>query len=230
MADVTPALRPRPQRLWRIVSEPLIRQNPVTVQILGICSALAVTTQLATALTMAAALTAVVVMAAGIISLIRHHIPNSIRLIVQIVIIAALVGVIDQLLRAFLPDISRRLSVFVSLITTNCIVMGHTESFARRNPPLPAMADALGSGLGYSLVLVTIGALRELFGSGTLMGQPVLPTVEQGGWFEPLSLMLLAPSAFFMLGLLVWAVRSWRPEQAEPLDFAPPLRAEEVLR
>lgn len=201
---------------------PLIRQNPVTLQILGICSALAVTTSVATALVMSASLTAVIVMAALMISLIRHHIPNAIRLIIQIIIIASLVIVIDQLLQAYLPDISRKLSVFVSLITTNCLVLGRTESFSRLNPPLPAMLDALGNGLGYSLVLIVIGAIRELFGAGSLLGYQVLTTVDQGGSFTPLNLMLLAPSAFFLLGGLVWAIRTVLPEQAEELEHTPP--------
>lgn len=202
--------------------DPLIRQNPVTLQILGICSALAVTTSVATALVMSAALTVVIVMAACIISLIRRHIPNAIRLIIQIVIIASLVIVIDQFLQAYLPDISRKLSVFVSLITTNCLVLGRTESFSRLNPPVPAMLDALGNGLGYSLVLITIGAIRELFGAGALLGYQLLPTVDQGGSFTPLNLMLLAPSAFFLLGGLVWAIRSVLPEQTEEAEHIPP--------
>jgi Na+-transporting NADH:ubiquinone oxidoreductase subunit D len=208
--------------LWSVLTDPLVRQNPVTLQILGICSALAVTTSVATALTMSAALTAVVVMGAGIISLIRHHIPSAIRLIIQIVIIASLVIVIDQVLQAFLPEISRKLSVFVSLITTNCLVLGRSESFARLNPPVPAMVDALGNGLGYSLVLIVIGSIRELFGAGSLLGYQILPTVDQGGWFTPLNLMLLAPSAFFLLGGLVWAVRSVLPAQVEAPEHRPP--------
>ena len=213
--------------LWSVLTDPLIRQNPVTLQILGICSALAVTTSVATALTMSAALTAVVVLGAGVISLIRRHIPNAIRLILQIVIIASLVIVIDQILQAWLPEISRKLSVFVSLITTNCLVLGRSESFARLNPPVPAMVDALGNGLGYSLVLIVIGSIRELFGAGSLLGYQVLPTVDQGGWFTPLNLMLMAPSAFFLLGGLVWAVRSILPAQIEPLEHIPPDIAED---
>ncbi|GKY90147.1 NADH:ubiquinone reductase (Na(+)-transporting) subunit D [Sinisalibacter aestuarii] len=209
-------------RLWTTLTEPLIRQNPITLQILGICSALAVTTALDTALTMAASLTVVLVLSAGIISMIRKMIPGTIRLIVQITIVASLVIVIDQILQAYFFDISRRLSVFVSLITTNCLVLGRTESFARNNPPLASMVDALGNGLGYSLILVVIGALREVLGRGKLFGFEVLPTVDQGGWFTPFNLMLLAPSAFFMLGGLVWAVRSALPEQAEPIEHTPP--------
>ena len=210
------------QPLWSILTRPLIAQNPITLQILGICSALAVTTTVATALTMAASLTVVLVLAATIISTIRRHVPASIRLIVQIVIVAALVIVIDQILQAWFYDISRQLSVFVSLIATNCLVLGRTESFALHNPPLPSAVDALGSGLGYSLILVTLGAIRELFGSGRLMGAQLLATTDQGGWFTPLNLMLLAPSAFFLLGLLVWAMRALRPDQIEPPAALPP--------
>ena len=207
--------------LWATLTTPLIRQNPVTLQILGICSALAVTTSLATALTLAISLTVVVVISAGIVSVIRRHIPNAIRLIVQIIIVASLVIVVDQVLQAYFCELRQRLSVFVSLIATNCIVLGRTESFARSNPPVPAMVDALGSGLGYGLVLVLVGACRERFGTGKLLGWQVLPLADQGGWFTPLSLMLLAPSAFFLLGGLVWMVRSIWPEQAEAPDFPP---------
>ncbi|MCG6885315.1 MAG: NADH:ubiquinone reductase (Na(+)-transporting) subunit D [Silicimonas sp.] len=207
---------------WHVLTEPLVRQNPVTLQILGICSALAVTTTLATAVTMSISLTVVLTLAAGIISAIRRHIPDTIRLIVQIVIVASLVIVIDQVLQAYFAEISRALSVYVGLITTNCLVLGRTEAFARHHPPAPAMIDALGNGLGYSLVLVVIGGIRELFGKGELFGREVLPLADAGGWFTPLSLMLLAPSAFFLLGLLVWAVRSWRPEQTEAREHVPP--------
>ena len=171
--------------LGRTLTDPLLRENPVTLQILGICSALAVTTSLATSVTMAASLTAVLIVSAGIISLIRRHIPNAIRLIVQIVIVASLVIVIDQFLQAYFFDISQRLSVFVSLITTNCLVLGRTESFSRLNPPLPSMVDALGNGLGYSLVLIVIGACRELFGAGKLFGWQVLPHRRPGRLVHP---------------------------------------------
>lgn len=207
--------------LWATLTTPLIRQNPVTLQILGICSALAVTTSLDIAITLAISLTLVVVASAGIVSLIRRHILNAIRLIVQIIIVASMVIVVDQILRAYYFELSQRLSVFVSLIATNCIVLGRTESFARTNPPLPSMVDALGSGLGYGLVLVLVGSCRELFGTGKLFGYQILPLAEQGGWFTPLSLMLLAPSAFFILGGLVWTVRSIWPEQADAPDFPP---------
>ena len=209
-------------RTWTTLTDPLIKQNPIILQILGICSALAVTTSLDTALTMAASLTTVLVLSAGIISAIRKFIPGTIRLIVQITVVASLVIIIDQVLQAYFFDVSQRLSVFVSLITTNCLVLGRTESFARNNPPLPSMVDALGNGLGYSLVLVVIGSLREIFGRGKLFGYEILPTVDAGGWFTPFNLMLLAPSAFFMLGGLVWVVRSVYAEQAEPPDFPAP--------
>lgn len=205
---------------FRIVLGPIIDNNPVTLQILGICSALAVTTSLSAALTMSAALTAVLILSNTIISAIRNHLSNAIRLIVQITIVASLVIVTDQFLQAYAFEMSQRLSIFVSLIATNCVVLGRAEAFAMHNPPLPSALDGLGNGLGYSLILVIVGTIRELFGSGTLLGQPVLPTVAEGGWFTPLNLMLLAPSAFFILGLLVWAIRTFKPEQIEPADFS----------
>lgn len=211
---------------WEILTAPLIRQNPVTLQILGICSALAVTTTLATAVTMSVSLTIVLTLAAGVISVIRHHIPDTIRLIVQIVIVASLVIVIDQILQAYFAEISRALSVYVGLITTNCLVLGRTEAYARHHSPMPAMVDAFGNGLGYSLILIVIGGIRELFGKGELFGVQVLHLADAGGWFTPLSLMLLAPSAFFLLGLLVWAVRSLRPEQVEEPEYVRPGRGE----
>jgi len=202
------------------ITDPLLDKNPVTVHILGICSALAVTTSVSTALTLSLALIVVLTLAAGIISLIRHHIPSSIRIIVQITIIASLVIVADQLLQAFAYEMSQRLSVFVSLIATNCIVLGRTEAFALHNRPLPSMLDALGNGAGYALVLLVVAGIRELLGAGTLAGFGVLPLVAEGGWYQPMRLMLLAPSAFIILGLLVWAVRSLRPAQQEPREFA----------
>lgn len=201
------------------LNRPLIDENPVTLQILGICSALAVTTTLATALTMSAAMTVVLCLSGVIISLIRNHIPHAVRLIVQITIIASLVIVIDGILRAYAFEMSRRLSVFVGLIVTNCIVLGRAEAFAMKHPPLPTLFDALGNGLGYSLILILVGTLRELLGAGTLFGQPVLRTVAEGGWFEPLALMQRAPAAFFILGLLIWAIRSLRSKQAETPEF-----------
>jgi len=201
------------------LTAPLIGNNPVTLQILGICSALAVTTTLATAVTMSVALTVVLCLSGGVISLMRHHIPPSIRLIIQITIVASIVIVIDQFMQAFMFEMSKKLSIFVGLIVTNCLVLGRAEAFAMRNPVLPSVVDGLGNGLGYSLILLIVGALREVLGTGALMGVPLLTTVADGGWFQPLGLMQLAPSAFFILGLLVWLVRVLRPEQVERPEF-----------
>lgn len=204
--------------LSRLIT-PLIDQNPVTRQILGVCSALAVTTALDTALMMSAALTSVLCLSSVIISLLRRHIPHTIRLIVQITIIASLVIVIDELMRAFAFELSRALSVFVGLIVTNCLVLGRAEAFAMRNPVGPSFLDALGNGLGYSLILIIVGTIRELLGQGSLLGVTVLTPVDDGGWFVPLGLMQLAPAAFFIIGLLVWAVRSLRMDQVKPNAF-----------
>ncbi len=199
----------------RYLTEPLIANNPVTLQILGICSALAVTTTLQTALVMSGALTAVLVLSSATISLMRNHIPNAIRLIVQIVVIATLVVVADELLQAFAFEVSRQLSIFVGLIVTNCLVLGRAEAFATRNPIWPSVLDALGNGLGYSLVLIIVGTIREVLGTGSLLGYTLLLPRAEGGWFEPLSLMQLAPSGFFIIALLIWAIRSVRVEQIE---------------
>ncbi|MGB3390251.1 MAG: NADH:ubiquinone reductase (Na(+)-transporting) subunit D [Pseudaminobacter sp.] len=205
--------------LRQVLLHPIVDGNPITLQILGICSALAVTTSLSTSLTMSAALTFTATASCFLISLIRNHIPPSIRLVVQLTIIASLVIVIDQLLRAYAYGMSQRLSIFVGLIITNCVVLGRAEGFAMRNPPLTAAVDGLGNGLGYSLILVIVGTIRELFGTGTLLGFTLLPAVDAGGWFQPLGLMLLAPSAFFIIGFLIWAVRTWKPEQVEEPEF-----------
>lgn len=204
----------------RTLTDPLVDQNPVTVQVLGICSALAVTTSLATALVMGLALTAVLAVSAAIISAIREHVAGSIRLIVQITIIASLVIIVDEVLKAYAFEISKRLSVFVGLIITNCIVMARAETYAMHNPVGPSFLDGLGNGAGYSVVLIILGGVRELLGAGTLLGMTVLPLVADGGWFQPLKLMLLAPSAFFLLALLVWAVRAWQPRQVEAPERA----------
>ena len=202
---------------WKTLTRPLLDENPLTLQILGICSALAVTTSLDTALVMSLVVICVLALSNSSISLIRHQLPRSVRIIVQITIIASLVIVVDQVLQAYLFAMSKLLSVFVGLIVTNCIVLGRAEGFAMHNPPGASLLDAIGNGLGYALILVVIGTVRELLGAGTLMGVTVLPTTAQGGWFTPWGLMALPPSAFFLLGLLVWAVRAIRPEQAEPL-------------
>jgi len=203
----------------RHVLAPIIDANPITLQILGICSALAVTTSLATSITMSIALTVVLIVSSFTISLIRRHIPPSIRIIVQITIIASLVIVTDQFLKAFAYEMSQRLSIFVGLIITNCVVLGRAEGFAMRNPAWPSALDGLGNGLGYSLVLVIVGTVRELFGTGGLLGFPILPTIDRGGWYQPLGLMLLAPSAFFIIGFLIWTIRTLRPDQAEQPEF-----------
>jgi len=199
----------------RTLFDPILVSNPVTLQVLGICSALAVTTSLATAIVMSVALIFVLTFSNVAISLIRHHIPRSIRLIVQITIIASLVIVVDQILQAYMFAMSKRLSVFVGLIVTNCIVLGRAEGFAMKNPPGASLLDGIGNGLGYALILVAIGTVRELLGAGTLMGVTILPITADGGWFTPLGFMALPPSAFILLGLLVWGIRTIRPEQAE---------------
>ena len=202
----------------RVLLDPLVDNNPITLQILGICSALAVTTSLVAALMMCAALTAVTACSNVSVSLIRRHIPSSIRIIVQITIIASLVIVVDEILKAFAYDTAKRLSVFVGLIITNCIVLGRAEAYAMKNPPGKSFLDGLGNGLGYSLVLIVVAALREFFGAGKLLGITILPLTTNGGWYPSNGLMLLAPSAFFIIGLLIWAVRTWKPEQVEAPD------------
>jgi Na+-transporting NADH:ubiquinone oxidoreductase subunit D len=204
----------------RAVLTPLVDENPITLQVLGVCSALAVTRTLATALVMSIAVTAVLVCSNAAISLIRNEVPRSVRLIIQITIIASLVIVVDQLLRAYLWELSRQLSVFVGLIITNCILLGRAESFAMSHGPRLAAADGLGNGLGYSAILLSVAGVRELLGSGSLFGTPVLRSVERGGAFEPIGLMLLPPSAFFLIGLLIWAIRSWRVGQVEAQEGA----------
>ncbi len=203
----------------KIVADPLIDNNPILLQILGICSALAVTTSLAPALTMGLALTTVVAFASGIIAAIRNQIPSSIRIIVQMLIIASLVIIVDQVLKAFAYEISKQLSVFVGLIITNCIVLWRAEAFASKNSVGLSFLDGLGNGLGYSLVLAVVATLRELFGSGTLLGYTVLTPVSEGGSFHPIGIMVLAPGAFFLIGFIIWGVRSWKPEQVEEPEY-----------
>ncbi|MCW8846424.1 MAG: NADH:ubiquinone reductase (Na(+)-transporting) subunit D [Gammaproteobacteria bacterium] len=203
----------------RIILDPLVDNNPITLQMLGICSALAVTTSLAASLLMCLALTLVTAVSNASISLIRKQIPTNIRIIVQMTIIASLVIVVDQLLRAYAFDLSKRLSVFVGLIITNCIVMGRAEAFAMKNPVWPSLLDGLGNGLGYSVVLITVAVTRELFGTGGLLGVQILPKVTEGGWYYPNGLMMLAPSAFFIIGLLIWGVRTWKPAQVEKPEY-----------
>jgi Na+-transporting NADH:ubiquinone oxidoreductase subunit D len=199
--------------------EPLVANNPIALQILGICSALAVTTQLSSALIMSLALTSVTAFSNLSISLIRNHIPSSIRIIVQMTIIASLVIVVDQILKAYSYETSKKLTVFVGLIITNCIVMGRAEAFAMKNPPWQSFLDGIGNGLGYSLILITLAVIRELFGSGSLLGYQILPLVADGGWYQPNGLLLLAPSAFIIIGMIIWVIRSIYPEQVEQADY-----------
>jgi len=198
-----------------VLLDPLFNNNPIALQVLGICSALAVTTKMETALVMSIALTAVVTCSNVAVSVIRQYIPASIRIIVQLTIIASLVIVTDQILKAFLFDISKQLSVFVGLIITNCIVMGRAEAFAMQNGPAMSALDGLGNGLGYSLVLVLVAFFRELFGNGSLFGVQLFEKVTEGGWYTPNGLMLLSPSAFFLIGLGIWALRTWKTDQIE---------------
>ena len=203
----------------KILIDPLVDNNPVTLQVLGICSALAVTTSLLPALLMCVALTSVITLSNGAISSIRNRIPNSIRIIVHMTIIATLVIMTDQLLRAYAFETSKQLSVFVGLIITNCIVLGRAEAFAMKNGVGLSMLDGLGNGLGYSAILLIVATIRELFGGGTLLGYRILPLVSDGGWYEANGMMLLPPSAFFIIGLLIWAVRSWKKAQVEKSDY-----------
>jgi len=201
-----------------VLLDPLFNNNPIALQVLGICSALAVTTRMETALVMSAAVVFVTTLSNVFVSTIRNLIPTNVRIIVQLTIIASLVIVVDQFLKAFLFDVSRQLSVFVGLIITNCIVMGRAEAFAMQNGPGLSAADGLGNGLGYGLLLLVVGAFREVFGSGTFFGQTVLQPVAEGGWYTPNGLMVLAPGAFFLIGLIIWALRTWKPEQVEPTE------------
>jgi Na+-transporting NADH:ubiquinone oxidoreductase subunit D len=195
--------------------DPLFENNPIGLQVLGICSALAVTTKLETSLVMSLALTAVCGCSNVAVSFIRNRIPGHIRIIVQLTIIASLVIITDQILKAFVYDISKQLSVFVGLIITNCIVMGRAEAYAMQNGPWLSFLDGIGNGLGYSVVLLAVGFVRELLGSGKLFGMEVLPLVTEGGWYTPNGLMMLAPAAFFLIGLMIWALRTWKPDQVE---------------
>lgn len=202
-----------------VVYDPLIDNNPITLQILGICSALAVTTSLKTALLMSIALTTVLTLSNASISMIRHHVPGSIRIIVQMIIIASLVIIVDQFLKAYAYDTAKKLSVFVGLIITNCIVMGRAEAYAMSHDPKMSFFDGLGNGLGYSLILMLVAFIRELFGAGSLFGFQVMPLTSEGGWYQSNGMMLLPPSAFFIIGFLIWGIRTWKPKQVEEPDF-----------
>lgn len=197
---------------------PIIANNPIALQILGICSALAVTSKMENTVVMCIALTLVTAFSNFFISLIRNHIPSSVRIIVQMTIIASLVIVVDQVLRAYAYNIAKELSVFVGLIITNCIVMGRAEAFAMKSPPGLSFLDGIGNGLGYSFVLLTVGFIRELFGSGSLFGYQILSLASEGGWYQPIGLLVLPPSAFFIIGGFIWVLRTFRKEQVEPKE------------
>ena len=199
--------------------DPMVDNNPITLQVLGICSALAVTSSLQVAFVMAVAVTLVTAFSSMFISMNRSQIPSSIRIIVQMVIIASLVIIVDQLLKAFAYEISKTLSVFVGLIITNCIVMGRAEAFAMKNPPIDSFIDGIGNGMGYGLILMLVGVIRELFGAGSLFGVTIFETVNNGGWYVPNGMLLLPPSAFFIIGLIIWAFRTWKPGQVEEREY-----------
>jgi Na+-transporting NADH:ubiquinone oxidoreductase subunit D len=199
----------------KILLDPIFNKNPIALQILGICSALAVTSKLETSIVMAAAVIFVVAFSNLAVSFIRNHISSSTRILVEMTIIASLVIIADQLIKAFAFDVSKQLSVYVGLIITNCIVMGRAEAFALKNPPGLSFLDGLGNGFGYTFVLLFVGFFRELFGSGKLLGYSIFSLNTEGGWYLPNGLFLLAPSAFILIGLLIWGIRSWKPEQVE---------------
>lgn|SRR5690625_2162002 len=201
-------------KTMKVLTDPIVNNNPIALQVLGICSALAVTSSLSVTVVMCIALTLVTAFSNFFVSTIRNHIPSSIRIIVQMTIIASLVIVVDQILKAVVYDISRQLSVFVGLIITNCIVMGRAEAFAMKNPPIPSFLDGVGNGLGYSVVLLSVAFVRELFGSGTLFGVEIM-----GSWYVSNGLLLLPPSAFFLIGFLIWGLRTWKKSQVEEPEF-----------
>jgi Na+-transporting NADH:ubiquinone oxidoreductase subunit D len=203
----------------KLLVDPLVDNNPITLQVLGICSALAVTSSLKVAFVMSLAVIAVIAFSSLFISMLRNYIPNSIRIIVQMTIIASLVIVVDQLLKAYAYEISKTLSVFVGLIITNCIVMGRAEAFAMKNTPIDSFVDGIGNGLGYGLLLMCVGVVRELFGAGSLFGIVILNPVSDGGWYVPNGLLLLPPSAFFIIGFLIWGLRIWKKSQVEDPEF-----------
>lgn len=206
------------KEMKKVLLGPILDNNPIALQVLGVCSALAITTKLETALVMSLALTTVCAFSNLFISLIRNQIPSSVRIIIQMTIIASLVIVVDQVLKAYSYEISKQLSVFVGLIITNCIVMGRAEAYAMKSPPFMSFLDGLGNGLGYSMVLVVIGTIKELLGFGTLLGFEILPLIQNGGWYQGNGLLILPFSSFFLIGGLIWAIRTIRPAQVEPKE------------
>lgn len=199
----------------KVLTSPIVDNNPIALQVLGICSALAVTSSMANALVMTLAVVFVTAFSNLFISIIRNHIPSSVRIIVQMAIIASLVIVVDQVLKAFSYALSQELSVFVGLIITNCIVMGRAEAFAMKEKPVVSFMDGIGNGLGYGFILMTVAFFRELFGFGTVFGMEILPLIQNGGWYQANGLLVLPFSSFFIIGLIIWAIRQWKPEQVE---------------
>ncbi|MEM1432855.1 MAG: NADH:ubiquinone reductase (Na(+)-transporting) subunit D [Pseudomonadota bacterium] len=206
-------------RATEVLTDPLFNNNPIALQVLGICSALAVTVSMSTTLVMCIAVIFVTTMSNLAVSLVRNVIPTNIRIIVQMTIIASLVIVVDQVLQAVAYDISKSLSVFVGLIITNCIVMGRAEAFAMQNGPMLSALDGFGNALGYSVILIGVALIREPLGAGTLLGFELLPRVADGGWYYANGFMLISPSAFFIIGLFIWAIRSWKTEQVEAPEY-----------
>jgi Na+-transporting NADH:ubiquinone oxidoreductase subunit D len=198
-----------------ILLDPIFNNNPIALQILGICSALAVTSKMDTAIVMSLAVIMVTAFSNLFVSLIRRHVPSSVRILVEMTIIASLVIIADQLIRAFAYDVSKQLSVYVGLIITNCIVMGRTEAYALKNPPVESFLDGIGNGLGYSFILISLAFVRELFGSGKLLGFSILPLSTDGGWYVANGMLLMPPSAFFLIGFIIWIIRTFKPEQIE---------------
>ena len=201
--------------LKKTLLDPLFENNPIALQILGICSALAVTTKLESVLVMCLAVILVCAFSNLSVSLIRNHVPSSIRIIVMMTIIASLVILTDQLLKAFVYDIAKSMSVYIGLIITNCIVMGRAEAYAMKNGPIMSFVDGIGNGIGYSIVLIFVGVFRELFGSGKLLGYNILTPINEGGWYMPNGMALLSPSAFFLIGIFIWILRSFKKDQVE---------------
>lgn len=199
----------------KILLDPIFNNNPIALQVLGICSALAVTSKLETAIVMSIAVTLIVAIANLAISLIRNQIPSNIRIIVEMTVIASLVIIADQVIKAYAFDVSKQLSVYVGLIITNCILLGRLEAYALKSPPWPSFLDGIGNGMGYSFVLITVAFIRELIGSGKLLGYSVIPVVTDGGWYLPNGLLLLPPSAFFLIGMLIWIIRTFKKDQIE---------------
>ena len=213
----------------KLLFTPIIENNPIALQILGICSALAVTVKMDVTLIMCIALTSVITLSNFFISLIRHYIPDSIRIIVQMTIISSLVIIVDELLKAYAYEASKELSVFVGLIITNCIVMGRAEAYAMKNPPIKSMLDGFGNGLGYSVILIILGTIRELFGTGTILEYEIFPLVQNGGWYVPNNFFLLPPVSFILIGLIIWALRAWQKDQIEEPEFKMSQNSPEIV-